>query len=158
MNTSISSASISIPQGPIHHQGPEGEAQPHSKLIVAIHKEGFGGYDCKFVTPPPTAFQTECPVCHLILREPYQTTCCGKSFCQSCIQGVENLIPCPACKGELDLFPNGGLKQALVQLLVWCTHHEVGCQWIGELRELEHHLDEANHSGEYSQTSSIRMC
>ena len=135
--------------------GPEGGAQPHGKVTVATQKE-FGGYDCKFVTPPPAAFQAECPICQLILCEPYQTTCCGKSFCHSCIQGVENLICCPACRGNLQLFPNEGLRQSLIQLRVWCTHH--GCKWSGELGELEHHLSEANHSGEYSQASSMRMC
>ena len=136
--------------------GPEGGAQPHGKSTLATQKK-FGGYDCKFVTPPPAAFQTECPVCQLILREPYQATCCGKSFCRSCIQGIENKSHCPACSETLRLYSNVGLKQALIQLHVWCTHRENGCEWIGKLGELEHHLNEANHSGEYSQASSIRM-
>ena len=135
--------------------GPEGGAQPHGKSTLATQKK-FGGYDCKFVTPPPAAFQTKCPICHLILREPYQTTCCGMNFCHSCIQRVENPICCPACRGKLDLFRNKGLRHSLIQLHVWCTHH--GCKWSGELGELERHLNEANHSGEYSQASSIRMC
>ena len=112
--------------------GPEGVAQPHSK-------EKFGGYDCKFVTPPPTAFQTECPICHMILREPYQTACCGQNVCRSCI------------------IPNKGLRQSLIQLHVWCTFRENGCEWSGELGELERHLNEADHSGEYS-VSSMMVC
>ena len=123
-----------------------------------VQKEEFGGYDCKFVTRPPTAFQTECLICQLILREPYQTTCCGKSFCRSCIQGVENMIQCPACRGKLELLPNKGLRQSLIQLPVWCTYREDGCQWSGELGELDRHLNEANHAGEYSQPFSIAGC
>ena len=29
-----------------------------------------------------------------------------------------------------------------------CTHSKDGCEWTGELGELEHHLSEVNHSGE----------
>ena len=118
--------------------GPKGEAQPHSK-------EKFGGYDCKFVTPPPTAFQTECPICHMILREPYQTACCGQNVCRS-------------CRGKFEPLPNKGLRQSLIQLHVWCTFRENGCEWSGELGELEHHLKEADHSREYSQVSSMMVC
>jgi len=132
--------------------GPEGGAQPHGKATVVTQKE-FGGYDCKFVTPPAAAFQTECPICHLILREPYQATCCGKNFCHSCIQGVENTGQCPACRGKLELFQNKSLRQALIQLHVWCTDHDDGCNWSGELGELERHLNEGNHSSKYSQAS-----
>lgn len=137
--------------------GPEGEALSHSKPVVANQKEILRGYDCKFVTPPPPAFQTECPICLLILREPYQATCCGKSFCHSCIQGIENKSHCPACSETLQLYSNVGLRQSLIQLLVWCTHREDGCKWFGELGQLECHLNEANHSGEYSWASSMRM-
>ena len=34
-----------------------------------------GGYDCEFVEKPPEAIQSECPVCQLVLREPYQAIC-----------------------------------------------------------------------------------
>ena len=136
--------------------GSEGREQPHGKSTVATQKK-FGGYDCKFVTPPAAVFKTECPICHLILREPYQTTCCGQSFCRSCIEGVEKIIQCPACRGKLELFPNEGLRQSLIQLDVWCTHHDHGCKWSGELGELEHHLNEANHSGKYFQASSMSV-
>ena len=136
--------------------GLEGGAQPHGKSTVATQKE-FGGYDCKFVTPPVAAFQTECPICHLILREPYQATCCGKNFCLSCIQGIENAGQCPACRGKIELFQNKSLRQSLIQLHVWCAHHDHGCSWSGELGELERHLNEANHSGEYSQAFSMSV-
>ena len=108
-----------------------------------------GGYDCKFVKPPPSAFQTECPVCHLPLRDPYQATCCGTSFCCSCIEQLRtgnNL--CPTCrKDNFKVSPNKGLKRSLNQLQVFCTHRKDGCTWTGELGELDHHLIKVIHSG-----------
>ena len=38
--------------------------------------------------------------------------------------------------------PNKGLKRSLYDLKVWCSHKKEGCQWTGELRELEKHLNE----------------
>ena len=103
------------------------------------------GYECEFVDPLPTAFQTECPICRLVLREPYQATCCGTSFCQTCIQPLQaKKSPCPTCRGNFQVFPNKGLKHSLNQLHVYCTHKDRrdGCKWSGELQEFEKHLNE----------------
>ena len=124
-------------------------AEPHGSPYVAGPKETFGGYDCKFVEPPPSAFQTECPVCRLLLRDPYQATCCGTSFCHSCSEQVrsDNNL-CPTCrKDDFMVFPNKGLKRSLNQLHVSCTHSKNGCKWRGELGELDHHLSQVIHSG-----------
>ena len=43
------------------------------------------GFECEFVEDPPQWLQTECPICLQILPEPYQVTCCGKSFCRQCM-------------------------------------------------------------------------
>ena len=101
------------------------------------------GFDCKFVEPPPAALQTECPVCLLILREPYQVTCCGKSYCKACIECVIRAgKPCPCCLQDINNhFPNKGLQQPLYGFKVHCTHAERGCEWIGELGQLCAHLN-----------------
>ena len=109
---------------------------------ISAQKE-FGGYDCKFVNPPPAAFQTECLICQLVLREPHQATCCGTSFCQTCIQQVQdNESPCPNCRGEdFQVFPNKGLKHSLNKFCVYCIHSKDGCTWSGELPEIGQHLN-----------------
>ena len=79
----------------------------------------------------------------LILREPYQATCCGKSFCKECIHRIKaaNQI-CPTCNDkDFTLFPNKGLQQSLYDFQVYCTHKSKGCEWTGELRELDNHLN-----------------
>ena len=38
--------------------------------------EQHGGYDCEFVERPQE-LQADCPICMVVLREPFQVTCCG---------------------------------------------------------------------------------
>ena len=59
----------------------------HSEKPVPKSSEGrnFGGYGCVFVTNPPDAIQTDCPVCLQILKEPCMISCrCGKKMCRQC--------------------------------------------------------------------------
>ena len=103
----------------------------------------MAGFECKFQVLPPGVLQHKCPICLLVLREPYQATCCGKSFCKECIESVKaRSNKCPTCKTE-DFFsyPNLGLQQSLYDFQVYCTHKSKGCEWTGELRELDNHLN-----------------
>ena len=54
--------------------------QEGNDLCSATPLEQLGGYDCEFVERPQE-LQKECPICLIILREPFQVTCCGYSFC-----------------------------------------------------------------------------
>ena len=101
------------------------------------------GFECEFLEDPPQWLQTECPICLHILREPYQVTCCGKSFCRLCIERVKgDLKPCPCCNAEdFNDFPNKGLQQPLYGFKVYCSKKEKGCEWKGELRQLDKHLN-----------------
>ena len=100
------------------------------------------GFDCEFVERP-REIDAHCPICLLVLREPHQVTCCGKSFCRSCIERIELLKkPCPTCNNENhSVFPNKGLKQILYAFRVRCSHKKEGCRWTGELRKLDKHLN-----------------
>jgi len=125
------------------HDGGPRMGRLHKMSQLCGPEENFGGYECNFLESPPSAFQTECPICHLILREPFQAICCGTNFCFTCIQRIflEDK-PCPICRKEnqnLELFPNKGLKHSLMKLEV-CYTHKDGSQWRGELGELDQHL------------------
>ena len=101
------------------------------------------GYECEFVEPPPKQFQSECPICFQILREPYILDCCGYSFCAACIERVgKDGKPCPHCNqpGYTTLV-NKGLKRALNDFRVYCPHRLSGCEWEGELMKLDEHLN-----------------
>ena len=101
------------------------------------------GFECDFTERPPGFVRTCCPICLLILRNPHQVTCCGKSFCENCIQQVKKQsLLCPTCKQEeFEVFPDKGLQQELYSFLVFCCNRSEGCDWQGELGELEKHLN-----------------
>ena len=101
------------------------------------------GYDCAFVEKPPKIVQSECPVCLQILREPYQADCCGYAFCRVCIDQIKDEDnPCPCCKARsFDTFKDKRLKRTLYEFKVYCTNKAQGCRWVGELSQLENHLN-----------------
>lgn len=115
------------------------------KITMALSKpvKQNGGFVCEFLNQPQKAFQTECPVCLLVLREPYQATCCGYSFCKSCIDQIKaDCQLCPTCQEDIsDNFPNKGLQRSLYEFQVYCTYRNEGCDWIGELGQLDSHLN-----------------
>ena len=101
------------------------------------------GFDAEFVKPPSTALQVKCLVCHLVLRDPCQVDCCGKRFCRPCIQRVRNTEkPCPYCDRSFETFEDKSFKQELLKLGdVYCSNRYAGCDWTGELNQLEPHLN-----------------
>ena len=103
----------------------------------------MSGFNCNFVQEPVDYLQCYCPICLLILREPQQDTCCGKSFCRACIRRIKVIDqPCPTCQKEnFDSFPNLGLQQTLRGFRVFCSNKEGGCGWQGELGQLDKHLN-----------------
>ena len=101
-----------------------------------------GGYDCEFVERPKE-LETDCPICLLVLRDPFQTSCCGNSFCQSCIKHVQaDEKACPTCnEADFGVFPDKRLRRSLYAFQVRCVHQKSGCEWTGELGELDRHLN-----------------
>ena len=107
--------------------------------LIEEHKSGF---ECQFVEEPPRSLQSECPVCLQILRDPYQTTCCGYAFCKPCIDCVErDNKPCPCCNKQFNKFEDKRLKKSLYDFKVQCPNTKQGCEWVKELRELDNHLN-----------------
>ena len=102
---------------------------------------GKGGYDYDFVDGPPKSL--ECPVCLLTLRDPHVISCCGQEFCQLCIGRVErDGKPCPLCnEPTFTTLLHKKLIRKVNALVVRCPQKEVGCEWQGELGQLEQHLN-----------------
>ena len=72
-------------------------------------------------------------------------TCCGKNFCEACIERVKkDKKPCPLCGKNFQAFPDQRLKRPLYLLRVYCSERVDGCGWSGELRDLDKHLEEAH--------------
>ena len=100
------------------------------------------GYDCEFVGEHPQE-QYKCPICLLVLRDPQQVTCCGNSYCKVCIDRVvKDGKPCPTCNAvAFSIFPDKGLKRTLGGFRVCCSNKEEGCDWVGELGDIDRHLN-----------------
>ena len=124
------------------------EGSPPERPKIGVLKpalpKGPVGFECDFVERPPDVLQTDCPVCLLIVREPKQATCCGYSFCRVCIERVvASKKPCPTCnEAEFSVFTDKRLQRSLYQFRVRCEHQKEGCEWSGELGQLDKHLNE----------------
>ena len=112
-------------------------------LSMAIPTE----YD--FVDPPPEEYF--CPVTFELLTDPRQTnSCCGHHLSRAAAEQLEaEGEPCPLCKEwplktAEDLF----FKRKVLQLKIRCSNKPEGCQWVGELGDLDHHLKLGSVDGE----------
>ncbi len=107
-------------------------------------KEVYGStaFECEFVESPKE-LPFECPICLLVLREPFSTSCCDHSFCHGCIERIKTSSNpfCPVCKQNFEINPRKWLQRALYQLEVYCTHKKDGCVWNGPLAKLDEHLN-----------------
>ena len=142
---------MAFPSGkeqPISHEIPPPkckapqEQQKVERSRNAAPSKQRSGYNCEFVQKPQE-LQNDCPICLFVLREPFQVTCCGYSFCHACIEHtLSNRKTCPTCnEATFSAFPNKGLQRSLYSFRVRCTHQKSGCEWTGELRELDGHLN-----------------
>ena len=109
-------------------------------MATLERKTSKGGYDYEFVSPPPKSL--ECPVCLLTLRDPHVISCCGNEFCQVCIERVQrDGKPCPLCnEPKFTTFLHKKLVREVNALTVCCPQKELGCDWEGELGQLQSHL------------------
>ena len=119
----------------------DGCAQDHPP-VQASKPPHPSGYDCEFVGEHPKHQQPKCPICKLILRDPQKVTCCGNSYCKVCIDRVvKDGKPCPTCNKAFSTFPNKGLRRTLGGFRVYCSNKDEGCEWEGELGDVERHLN-----------------
>ena len=102
-----------------------------------------GGYDYDFISKPPD--RLTCNICQLTSRDPYLSVCCGHVFCKSCLDNIKKACAtsnaCPVCRDEeFVTFPNKQLDREIKSLLVYCTNEDEGCEWQGEMNNINKHL------------------
>ncbi|XP_065903398.1 TNF receptor-associated factor 4-like isoform X2 [Dysidea avara] len=111
-------------------------------MAIATPSE-IGGYEYKFVDTTPDRYI--CIICHLPSQDPYLSVCCGHVFCKSCLDNAKKATTftnaCPVCRDEeFVTFPNKQLDREIRSLHVMCTNKERGCEWQGELNDINNHL------------------
>ena len=110
-------------------------------LVTRLTPSSYGGYDHDFVSQPPD--RLVCKICHFPSRNPYLSVCCGHLFCKSCLDNVEAVAitdVCPVCRDEeFVTFPNKAVDREVKSLCMHCTNKKNGCEWQGELNDIDHH-------------------
>ena len=106
-----------------------------------------GGHDYNFVSAIP--HRLICKICFLPGKDPYMSECCGHLFCKSCLNNVRRAAAmCPAtskacplcCNKEFKTFRNKADDRDIRELHIYCTNKEKGCEWMGELNDINNHL------------------
>ena len=119
------------------------------RLPVEAKEQNDGGLEHRFVEEVPEKFI--CSVCTKVQRDPHLTSCCGQHFCESCLENwfkKQRKKSCPHCREKRIVhIVNKERKREIHELKIHCTHHEEGCQWIGELGDLQTHLDSESGCG-----------
>ena len=102
--------------------------------------ENGGGYDYKFVKTPFD--DLICTVCFLPSKEPHLSVCCGHTFCKSCLEGSKKFSNiCLMCRSEeFTAIFNKQADRAIQSLHVFCINKKQGCEWQGEVNDINDHL------------------
>ena len=117
-----------------------GAASNADENIDQVHM--YKGKEFAFVKEPETWYA--CIICQELAVSPQQTTCCAQTLCQSCTDACQrrHLVTCPHCRKEnWETSRDARLTRLISDLEVLCQNHNKGCQWRGELRDLQDHLD-----------------
>ena len=75
---------------------------------------------------------------------------CSHRVCGSCFERMKEhaergILLCPYDRIEVDgnkVFEDQAISRTILDFKVNCENHAVGCGWIGELRQLEEHLND----------------
>ena len=111
-----------------------------------------GGYDYELVAEAPD--RLVCKICLLPSKDPYLSVCCGHVFCKACLDNmvrartgmppeseVQAASICPVCRAEeFTTFSNKAVDREVRQLRVYCTGKGKGCEWVGEINDINNHL------------------
>ena len=107
-----------------------------------------GGYEFEFVKGMGDDLEDMfmCKICHLPSRNAQLSVCCGHTFCKSCLEEMKhgrtsNSKVCPVCRDrKFNVVPNKQVDRKIRSLRVFCTNKGKGCEWQGELNNINGHL------------------
>ena len=99
-----------------------------------------GGYDYDFTVTLPDRLM--CKVCHFPSRDPCLSVCCGHTFCMQCSDATRSATKaCPICRdGIFPVVRNKQSEREIKSFYIFCSNKEKGCEWQGELNDINNHL------------------
>ena len=123
---------------------PEQEAEQDTSTSKEVTESKKGvpkaEQDFDFVEQPDQDLY--CPVTLEILLEPHQTDCCGQHISEKAANRIiKDGKPCPMCKDDhFTTHTDKYFKRNTInKLRVYCLHKKSGCEWTGELGDLNNH-------------------
>ena len=134
----------------------------YSVVMAIATPNDNGGYEYELVNTPPD--RLICKICHLPSRDPYLSVCCGHVFCKSCLDNVKKAAAitnaCPVCRDEeFVTFPNKQADREIRSLRIFCTNKEKGCEWEGELNDINNHQGNSNMDGcQFEEINCFNEC
>ena len=105
------------------------------------HEATYNNKDLIFINKPEDWYS--CRICLSLAVSPVQTSCCGHTCCRKCCdKWSEKNDTCPQCREEdFDVSEDVRTDRFIKNLKLYCSHHTLGCDWTGELRQLNPHLE-----------------
>ena len=95
-----------------------------------------------FVEEPPK--RMICPVLKTVMLQPHQTECCGLHLTAEAatrLQGMKE-YSCPHCREPgFTSHPDIAFRREVHELGVHCPHRRRGCEWVGELSDIDRHVE-----------------
>ena len=84
-----------------------------------------------------------CPVTFELLLTPHLTACCGNYLSERAVKRLKQEgKPCPLCKEpELATMLDKRHVRRVREVRVRCPHTARGCEWVGEVGQLNSHTD-----------------
>ena len=112
----------------------------NTPVVPVILKYSYCSKEYQFISKDKSFVERYlCPICQEILCEPVQTSC-GHLFCKKCLKGVQSKN-CPSCRAEFEEEPRRDKfnEREIRNLIVKCQNSSRGCEWEGELGNVESH-------------------
>ena len=112
----------------------------NTPVVPVILKYSYCSKEYQFISNDRSLMERFlCPICEEILYEPVQTSC-GHLFCGKCLEKVRSKN-CPSCRAEFVREPleDKFNEREIRNLIVKCQNSSRGCEWEGELGNVESH-------------------
>ena len=112
----------------------------NTPVVPVILKYSYRSKEYQFISKDKSLVERYlCPICQEILYKPVQTSC-GHLFCGRCLKRIRSKN-CPSCRAEFVREPieDKFNEREIRNLIVKCQNSSRGCEWEGELGNVESH-------------------
>ena len=120
-----------------------GDYQPSAspEVPAAIQTPETVQQEYDFVEEPPREYF--CPITFQLLSDPKQTECCGHLLSGRVVSRLQKEgKSCPLCNdSNFKVINDKHFKRKVNELRVRCSHRPNRCEWVGELGNLDQHLN-----------------